>query len=129
MAVPDQDAAYSASQLNQHVHTRGSSTTGWFVGIVVAVALLAIGYLVFSASSGPATNSSTTINNTPAVTAPADTSTQPMNSTSTEGATMAPATSTDAMAPAAGTTAPAESSTSTAPAVDTAPAAPATTSP
>lgn len=29
----------------------GSSSTGWFVGIVVALALLAIAYLVFSANS------------------------------------------------------------------------------
>jgi hypothetical protein len=30
-----------------------SSSEGWFVGIIVAIALLAIGYLVFSANSGP----------------------------------------------------------------------------
>lgn len=27
--------------------------TGWFVGIIVALALLSIGYLVFSADQGP----------------------------------------------------------------------------
>ena len=32
---------------------RSSASTGWFVGIIVALALLAIGYLVFSANSGP----------------------------------------------------------------------------
>ena len=32
---------------------RSSANTGWFVGIIVALALLAIGYLVFSANSGP----------------------------------------------------------------------------
>lgn len=33
---------------------RGESpATGWFVGIIVALALLSIGYLVFSASSEP----------------------------------------------------------------------------
>jgi hypothetical protein len=35
------------------VYTRESSSTGWFVGIIVALALLAIGYLVFTANSGP----------------------------------------------------------------------------
>jgi hypothetical protein len=34
-----------------YVYTRESNGTGWFVGIIVALALLAIGYLVFSAST------------------------------------------------------------------------------
>lgn len=34
-------------------HYREDAGTGWFVGIIVALALLAIGYLVFSANSGP----------------------------------------------------------------------------
>lgn len=33
--------------------------TGWFVGIIAALALLAIGYLVFSASYGPYTSVAT----------------------------------------------------------------------
>ena len=33
------------------VYTRESNSTGWFVGIIVALALLAIAYLVFSANS------------------------------------------------------------------------------
>lgn len=37
---------------------QSSNSTGWFVGIIVALALLAIGYLVFSANSGPAKVSS-----------------------------------------------------------------------
>jgi len=32
-----------------------SNSTAWFVGIIVALALLAIGYLVFSANSQPKT--------------------------------------------------------------------------
>lgn len=32
-----------------------NTSTGWFVGIIVALTLLAIGYLVFSANSGPST--------------------------------------------------------------------------
>lgn len=33
--------------------TGDSSGTGWFVGIIVAIAILAIGYLVFSVNSRP----------------------------------------------------------------------------
>lgn len=32
---------------------RGAASTGWFVGTIVALALLAIGYLVFSANTNP----------------------------------------------------------------------------
>jgi hypothetical protein len=32
---------------------RRGSSTGWYVGIIVALALLAIAYLVFSANSQP----------------------------------------------------------------------------
>ena len=32
---------------------RSSAGTGWFVGIIVALALIAIAYLVFSANAGP----------------------------------------------------------------------------
>lgn len=133
MAIPDRDTVYSAETPNTNVYTRESSATGWFVGIIVALALLAIGYLVFSANSGPATNS-TTVNNTPAVTAPSDTSTQPMNSMSTDSSTSSPAPTTSnatgtGTAPAEQATPPAD--TAGAPAVDGAPAPanPATTSP
>jgi hypothetical protein len=49
-------------QDNVHIHTytRESSSTGWFVGIIVALALLSIGYLVFSANSGPSTPATVT---------------------------------------------------------------------
>ncbi len=110
MAVPERDTVYSTDDgLNRTTttYTRESSATGWFVGIIVALALLAIGYLVFSANSGPSTTS-TTVNNTPAIEAPA---------TTTEPAPMteAPATGTEA--------------TPMAPATDAAPAAPADAAP
>jgi hypothetical protein len=119
MAVPERDTVYSddGTKRTTTTYTRESSATGWFVGIIVALALLAIGYLVFSANSGPSTTS-TTVNNTPAVETPAPaTGTTPMTqapATGTETTPMAPATETPA--------APAE----TAPATET-PAAPATT--
>ena len=34
---------------------RQQTSTGWFIGIIVALALLAIAYLVFSANSQPPT--------------------------------------------------------------------------
>jgi hypothetical protein len=117
MAVPERDTVYSSDDANRTVYTRESSATGWFVGIIVALALLAIGYLVFSANSGPST--STTVNNTPAVEAPATPAPAPM--------TEAPATGTETtpMAPAAE---PAPAPAEAAPATE-APAAPATEAP
>src|SRR5262245_57544507 len=118
MAAPDRDTVYTSDGTNRTTYTRESSATGWFVGIIVALALLAIGYLVFSANSGPTT---TVNNNTPAVT-------NPTTDTTTAPSTMAPATGTEAtpMAPA-DTTAPATPAPA-APA-ETAPAAPATPAP
>ena len=55
MAIPERDTVYTNDGTNRSVYTRESSSTGWFVGIIVALALLAIGYLVFSANSGPST--------------------------------------------------------------------------
>lgn len=69
MAIPERDTVYT-NDGNRTVYTRESSGTGWFVGIIVALALLAIGYLVFSANSGPSTT--VDVNGAPAVTAPAD---------------------------------------------------------
>jgi hypothetical protein len=119
MAVPERDTVYSSDDTTRTTYTRESSATGWFVGIIVALALLAIGYLVFSANTGPSTTS-TTVNNTPAVEAPATPAPAPMTeapATGTETTPMAPATE---PAPAA----PAEA----APATE-APAAPATEAP
>jgi hypothetical protein len=70
MAIPERDTVYTNADTNRTVYTRESSGTGWFVGIIVALALLAIGYLVFSANSGPSTT--VDVNTTPAVEAPAD---------------------------------------------------------
>lgn len=119
MAVPERDTVYTTDGTNRttsattSTYTRESNATGWFVGIIVALALLAIGYLVFSANSGPSTTS-VDVNNNPAVTTPApgDT-TQPV-----------PA---DTPAPAPMTEAPQQEGTTAAPAVPaedtTAPAA------
>ena len=77
MANPDRDTVYTNDGTNKTVYSRESSSTGWFVGIIVALALLAIGYLVFSANSGPSTT--TTVNTTPGVESPVtDPATTPM---------------------------------------------------
>jgi hypothetical protein len=128
VANSDRDTIYSNDGVNRTVYTRENNSTAWFVGIIVALALLAIAYLVFSANTQPAT---VDINNSPAVTtpapvdtlpAPADTNTTPMAPADTTTTPMAPADT----APAETTPAPADA----APA-DTAPApatpAPATT--
>lgn len=105
MATPERDTVYT-NDGNRTVYTRESNGTGWFVGIIVALALLAIGYLVFSANSGPATT--VDVNTTPAVEAPV---TDPA---------LAPAPMTEAPAAPATDAAP----MTEAPAVDAAPAAP-----
>ena len=70
MATPDPDAVYT-NDGNRTVYTRESSGTGWFIGIIVALALLAIGYLVFSANSSPTTV--VDVNTTPTAAAPVTT--------------------------------------------------------
>lgn len=124
MATPERDTVYSNDGTNRTIYTRESSATGWFVGIIVALALLAIGYLVFSANSGPATT--VDVNNTPAVTTPmvepavpAPTMDSPAMSTSP--AVEAPAPATETPAPAA----PVETAPATPAPAETAPAAPA----
>jgi hypothetical protein len=92
MANPDRDTAYTTDRTDRTVYTRESSSTGWFVGIIVALALLAIGYLVFSANTGPTTTTTTIDTAPPAAT---DTTTTPM-----APATEAPAPATEAPAPA-----------------------------
>jgi hypothetical protein len=113
MATPERDTVYT-NDGSRTVYTRESNGTGWFVGIIVALALLAIGYLVFSANSGPST--SVEVNGAPAATttAPAD-STAPM----TEGTDPAAIVETPAAAPAASAPAAAPA----APAAEPAPAA------
>lgn len=101
MATPERDTVYTNDGART-VYTRESSGTGWFVGIIVALALLAIGYLVFSANSGPATS--------------VDSAAPAVESSVAPEATTAPMTA----APAA--VAPAETAPASAPA-ETAPAA------
>lgn len=114
MAAPERDTVYTTDGTNRSVYTRESSSTGWFVGIIVALALLAIGYLVFSANSGPTTTT------TPAVTAPAETSPMTEVPVTTEPAPMVEAPA--ATEPAPVETTPAPAPTEPAPAVEPAPA-------
>jgi len=84
------------------VYTRESNGTGWFVGIIVALALLAIGYLVFSANSGPATNAD--VNAAPAAsTAPMTEGTDPAAISETPASTAPAADVAPAATPAAAT--------------------------
>jgi len=123
MATPDRDVYTNTDGTNRTVYTRENNSTAWFIGIVVALALLAIAYLVFSANSQPST---TTVNNTPAITAPA----APADNTTTtlpdtNATPMAPATPA-ASAPAAtapATSTPATTAPSAAPSAAPAPSA------
>lgn len=114
MAIPERDTVYT-NDGNRTVYTRESSGTGWFVGIIVALALLAIGYLVFSANSGPSTT--VDVNGAPAVEAPADPALAPAPMTE---APAAPAPEAAPMTEAAPTTDAAPASDA-APATDAAP--------
>ena len=116
MAIPERDTVYSNDGVNRTVYTRENNSTAWFVGIIVALALLAIAYLVFSANTQP---SSVTVNNPPATTEttilpPADTA--PM--TPVEPAPMAPVET----APAPTDATPPATDLSIAPQVETPPA-------
>jgi hypothetical protein len=129
MAIPERDTVYS-NDGNRTVYTRESSGTGWFVGIIVALALLAIGYLVFSANSGPSTT--VDVNGAPVTTeAPADPALAPAPMTEAAPATdAAPMTEAPAVDAAPATEAPAVEAPATeaAPAAEPAPATePATT--
>lgn len=94
MATPERDTVYTHDG-DRTVYTRESNGTGWFVGIIVALALLAIGYLVFSANSGPST--SVDVNNAPALDAPmTDPGTAPAPMTETPAPMEAPAPMTEA---------------------------------
>src|SRR5690554_3650912 len=119
MATPERDTVYT-NDGNRTVYTRESSGTGWFVGIIAALALLAIGYLVFSANSGPST--AVDVNGTPAVEAPADPAIAPAPMTE---APAAPATDAAPMTEAPAAPAPDAAPATEAPATE-APAAPAT---
>ncbi len=123
MATPDRDTVYSNDGVNRTVYTRENNSTAWFVGIIVALALLAIAYLVFSANNQPST---VDVNNTPTVTtpAPADIDTTPMAPADTTTTPMAPAdTNTTPMAPADTAPAPADTAPAETAPADEAPAA------
>jgi hypothetical protein len=77
MAVPDRDTVYTRED-TRAVYTREGSGTGWFIGIIVALALLAIGYMVFSAGSTPSSTTDINVTTPPAIqTTPADPITTP----------------------------------------------------
>lgn len=119
MANPDRDTVYTNDGVNRTVYSRESNSTGWFVGIIVALALLAIAYLVFSANSQPSTID---VNNSPVVTTPAPVDTLPAP-TDTTTTPMAPAdTTTTPMAPAETAPAPTDTAPIEAAPVETAPA-------
>lgn len=100
MAMPERDTVYTSNRTEHPVYTRESSATGWFVGIVVALALLAIAYLVFAAGNPPPTTN-VDVNNAPAIETPA-----PMVGAPTTGTETAPMI--DQSAPATSTPAPVE---------------------
>lgn len=143
MAIPERDTVYTNDGVNRSVYTRESSSTGWFVGIIVALALLAIGYLVFSANSGPSTtvDTNTTTLEAPVVdpAAPAPMTEAPAATPEVAPMTEAPAApSTDAAPmteapavtePAPATEAPATTAPAAEPAAPVTEPAPATTSP
>lgn len=111
MANPDRDNPYSTDESNRtNIYSRDrSSATGWFVGIVVVLALIAIGYLVFAANSG---SNNANVNNPAAVTSPntgspAPETTTPAPSTNNTPATTAPSAPAESTpAPPASTPAP-----------------------
>lgn len=108
MAMPERDSIYTGDGAARTRYTRESNATGWFVGIIVALALLAIGYLVLSANSVPSTGS---LNNSPAISNPtADPYTPPMTEAPPAPAETAP------LVPAEGTPAAPADATPAAPA-------------
>ncbi|WP_052731720.1 hypothetical protein [Devosia geojensis] len=119
---PDRDNLYTSDN-SRSVYTRESNGTGWFVGIIVALALLAIGYLVFSANSGPSTGvgegAAPTTTESPMTdpATPAPMTEAPATGTEPAPMTEAPATETAPAAPAApATEAPAPATETPAPA-------------
>jgi predicted lipid-binding transport protein (Tim44 family) len=95
MATPDRENLY---RTEDRVYTREGNGTGWFVGIIVALALIAIGYLIFAANSGPATTP--VVDGTAPITTPADpapmTDAAPMTGTTPAPAVEAPAATPEA---------------------------------
>ena len=91
MSMPERDTVYTTDRSTRPVVTRESSATGWFVGIVVALALLAIAYLIFSANTTTTTPANVEVNNTPTIEAPATAPMVEAPVTGTETTPMAPA--------------------------------------
>jgi hypothetical protein len=130
MATPERDTGYT-NDGTRTVYTRESNGTGWFVGIIVVLALLAIGYLVFSANSGPSTGvdtgASPAITSTDSgATAPAPMTEAPATNTAPAPMTQAPATPDAAPATPAPAVDAAPATTPAAPATDSTTPAPAT---
>lgn len=135
MAIPERDPAYTSDGTNRTtIYSRESSSTAWFVGIIVVLALLAIGYLIFSANSGPSTTS-VDVTTPPATTSPMTdnpaTTPAPVTNNVTNNAAPAPDTSAAPMSatPAPAETTPAPAETTPAPADNGGAAAPATPAP
>ena len=122
MATPERDTVYKTDGVERTTYTRESNGMGWFVGIIVALALLAIGYLVFSANSGPGTT--VDVDNAPVVTTPADPAIAPSPMTEAPAA----GTTTTPMAPAEAPAMEVAPATE-APAMDAAPVTPTTEAP
>lgn len=120
MAIPERDTVYTNDGTNRSVYTRESSSTGWFVGIIVALALLAIGYLVFSANSGPSTTVDT---NTTTLEAPVTEPVTPTPMVEAPATDVAPMTEAPAPADAAPATEAPAAPADAAPAVEPAPVA------
>ena len=118
MATQERDTVTTTDGTTRTVYTRESNGTGWFVGIIVVLALLAIGYLVFSANNNTSAPAAT--GGTPAVSAPA-TGDAPAAMTEAPAATE-PATTN--AAPAATDAAPAATAPAATDAPPAAPAAP-----
>ncbi|HEV7345975.1 MAG TPA: hypothetical protein VGN60_10145 [Devosia sp.] len=115
MAAPERDTVYT-NDADRTVYTRKSNGTGWFVGIIVALALLAIGYLVFAANTGPET--AVDVDATPVIETPAEPAAAPIVEAPAEVTPMTEAAPVVTEEPAAIVVAPADEAT----AVEAAPA-------
>ena len=78
-------------------YTRESRGTGWFVGVIVVLALLAIGYLIYSSNMGTTTDFGDVAPSVETTTAPAVTAAP----TTVAPEAAAPANAAPAAAPAA----------------------------
>jgi len=80
-------------------YTRESRGTGWFVGVIVVLALLAIGYLIYSSNMGTTTDFGDVAPSVETTTAPAVTAAPTTVAPAPEAA--APTTAAPAAVPAA----------------------------